>query len=552
MKKSLLFGLLAVFAAVFIFTACDNGTTSSSEPTPSGDREEILLEVDIPVGTEADLRTELSTAANKGKIIGLLTAASIPVTTTPLEIPEGYKVYVLGSGGLATAAGLGITVKGELLVGANSTLEVPVSGAPISVTDDGIIKVVTGGTLKIQKLLDIDDGAQPPAKKATVVGETSKVTVTHDGILSLDSYKNLSELRTAFASIEEGTLVVVGSKPVKPSDILKEFPTTTDKKLTIRVSGVEDATSLTIPEGLDLTSIGSLSSVTSLVIDGTFTASGNLSNVTSLVVNSEFTTSANLSGVTDLKVKGEGSFTTTGSARLGTLTVEVDEDASLTLGHTTVTTTLQTSTIDGSLAISAGSITLATDAVLTIIDPTYVTGAGVIIAETTGTITVGSAEGAVAGYTTTAGGIAGGALGTALEALDDDYYGVITNATSLAEATFGPDPANAIGTVTITDDDPTAVQRPVNAVATAIQLDAATTFEGTATVAQTGTDATISGTITFDWTGGALTIDDDGYVVTTPKNIVLTFTGYRLANNGLVSPVTWSVPFSIGVSTGRS
>jgi hypothetical protein len=594
MKKSLLFGLLAVLAAVFIFTACDNGTTSTEkgdpypEPTP--------IKIDVVVTTETDLRDLIPGAGApadsskwKDKIIGLNPSTSPLALTADLTIPEDYTVYVFGNKTLKTSAGFGLTVKGNLEVGAGGIVSVADGEKPIIVKDGGNITIDDEGNLSLFLISDINDGETKPV---TVVGDTSKVKV-EGGTLTLQAFTKLADLEKAFASVESGLLNVTGIKPVKPSEITS-FAVTKDRKMTVEVSKVETETSLNIPEGLDLTAYGNLPLVTGLTVDGTFKAIGNLPLLADLTINNgTFNSTGIFTGLKTLIIGADGNSNLSG-ARLpaletlevngklvtdastvlpglpGGVTVKVGEDGTLTLGGTTGV--LKDSTIDGKLIVPTGAtVTVGTNAVLTIVNPTqaYIEGPGSIVAlggTTGGTITVGS-EDALTGYTTKSGGITGTAFPSAVRAIDSDYTRLMIR-TGL-HTSFGTNAQDAaIGSTTIASDSTPAVVY-MNGNGTTSGSDKFLLNTGSDLVQSTlasfppsvdisGTDGGAGNTITATTTftpaviNGELTIVDSGWVTPSDLYVILTFKNLLPANGNLIGPEDYVVSFSVGVITGRT
>jgi hypothetical protein len=298
--------------------------------------------------------------------------------------------------------------------------------------------------------------------------------------------------------------------------------------------------------------------------------------------------SGDLSGLTTITVNS-GTLTTTGAtlpgARIpaatlttvpGTVSVTVEENGILVLDSAT----LADSIIKGELGLVTGAMVYL-DGELTIVNQNKIFGAGVIATNSTGSITFESDNNDFKGFTTTSvtfdgtipfgyqsGGIAGNALATALVALEADYNYRLTNSFGLANAIFKYEPGNAIGTVTLTDNTAVTVGRSSNGSAVgpgvpAVEFDSnvafvpigatftATEVNGSGT---TGTSPITNDTgFSFDWdASGGLSVQDTGNLSgPDSKAIVFTFKEYRLANNGLITPETWSVPFSIGVITLR-
>jgi hypothetical protein len=602
MKKSLLFGLLAVLAAVFIFTACDNGTTTTEGP----EREvEVPIEIDIVVTTEGELKAlfpdpdgtaKKDTSEWKGKVIGL--NADITLTAN-LTIPEGYTVYLFGNKTLATNSTYGITVKGNLEVGAGGMVSVADSAKPIVVTDTGNITIDDEGYLSLYLITDINDGATKPK---TVVGDTSKVKV-EGGTLILTAFTKLSDLTKAFDSVKSGLLYVDGPKPVKPSDITS-LDITENRKITVEVSKTETATSLIIPKGMDLTTYGSLPLVTNLTIDGTFTTTSSLTVLTDLTITGTFNSTGTFPALKTLTVEA-GGISDLGTASLpvlGTLivngTLDVEDAVlpatsatavSVTVGETGKLTldtiTLANSTIEGKLVLAAGAdVIVGQNAVLTLVNPTlkdssgvdYITGTGEIIAvggSGGGTITVGSGEEVLVGYTTDAGGtvgVAGNDLALALKAIDKDFTTLMIR-TGLVTAfgTSGVEDVTAIGSTTIgglntpigvftngtgaTTGIPDILGVPVILdTNSALVQSLVTSTLGTIVKGGTAAADVTEANFTLSVDSGAVKIADGAYATATDKYVIITFKNYLPKNRGLIGPEDYLVSFNIGVITKRA
>jgi hypothetical protein len=267
-KKSLLFGLLAALAAVFIFIGCDSG----------GDTEYVYVSqpyavhVDTVVSDQSGLEDALEDSYYNGKIIGF-DGSGITLATDDVTIPAGYTVYLLNGSDLATSAASDLIVAGTVYVGYGATLDASTAGA-IEVSTGGIVSVVKNGTLSIADIDSIYDGDE-----TTVLG-TNQVVITN-GELVIDTITDTAtgaaaDLAPAFASVRSGYITVTTALTVvKSSEIAAISGPSATKSLSITANTAEGSTptSLTIPVGLNLTTNAALADVTALTVYGDLTAS---------------------------------------------------------------------------------------------------------------------------------------------------------------------------------------------------------------------------------------------------------------------------------------
>jgi cytoskeletal protein CcmA (bactofilin family) len=334
----------------------------------------------------------------------------------------------------------------------------------------------------------------------------------------------------------------------------------------------------------DITAGGDLT--INAAITGAITAAGaanfsaadqaTLTNLTAASINSskDITTSGNINLPTgQLKTTGSASVTVGGTLSAGTLEVAGDlttagtvaiaggsiagtfapADAVTTSGALTIGTLAPSAavTLEGNATISnafTSSTDVTVNGVLTIVD-TH-TGTGKFIAEAPSSLTIG----ATAGYTTTSTGVTASGIGAAITAFASDTT-ALTTPISLHND-FGTAPGTAIGTVPITSSSAAAVKNDTDAgdSGNAIEIDSDTTLipsdnlEGTVT----GTDVNDinSATFTLSVDSGALKLADSGWANNSAvKYGIVTFTGLKLQNSELISPVLPA--FSIGVKTER-
>jgi PBP1b-binding outer membrane lipoprotein LpoB len=584
-KKSLLLGLLALLAAVFVFTGCDNGTTTVTEyvpvpgtTTPGGETNqnppaagEVPEFVDVATSQSA-LEAALANPDYKGELIGY--GGTTALTGQAVTIPDGYKVYVQPGADLKTASGYGLTVKGKLFVANSAALTIDT--APIVVDGEGNIEVQKGGTLATDEAASVWDGTTD-----TVLG-TDKVKIT--GTLEYTAgtdFTDAEAVETALGYITSGTLNVgdISSAGLKPSEVA-ELTIPTGKQLVADTGNTAetDTGTLTIPANLNLTTSATLTTLTGLEVNGTLAAaSGTLTGVTELTVNGTLTaSSATLASGGATVIVGSG-----GSATLGTVGLLKGASSVAAGGALTVTAVTAFDSTDN-LAVVAGStvnsftfpdatditgiaaagftignlivpgvlvlsknLTLATDAELVIADPTKVSGSSKIIAED-GTIKIGT----TAGYTTTSTGVAGTALSTALTAFTSDLVVLATSITSHTD--FGAASEVVIGTVVVSSATAGDVKDNTDGDGTGNAIEIDSIFVGTLnTPTVTGSDSSDVSAATLSLAAGALKIADTSCTGSVDKFVILTFSGLKLQNSELIAPT--DVPdFSIGLKTARA
>ncbi|MDR0689965.1 MAG: hypothetical protein LBG08_06850 [Spirochaetaceae bacterium] len=330
-KRSLVLVLIAVVSAVFLVTACKQGTDSgSSSATVIGGRL-----VDITVDTEAALAIALKKP--EYQVIGVIgdevdvsfyvDGSSKQYFTEVTEIPAGKTVVLYRS----VTPGDQFEVKGTLVVEGNGVLVADATHR-VRVTD-GNIEVVNG-TIQVDSVVDIHG----QDIQIQILG-TGKAYFA-DGTLDIqEPLATLDDVKTAFGWVPKGTLVVTGgvTQPVKPSDLTK-IQTTAIRRLEVTAAlnaKVPDTTnSLTVPAGMKFSTPDPLTSLEALTVAGNLTLSAaTLTNVTelkvsgalaadaaiydqvtSLVVDSEFDAGAKaFTSLQSLRVNAGGEFTTTGN-----------------------------------------------------------------------------------------------------------------------------------------------------------------------------------------------------------------------------------------------
>jgi hypothetical protein len=228
---------------------------------------------------------------------------------------------------------------------------------------------------------------------------------------------------------------------------------------------------------------------------------------------------------------------------------------------TKVNVTVNPPSIDKSVPVGAGvkldiaagvDLTVGQGGTLVIDATAVISGTGVIKTSGDGTITIGDK----AGYTADANGVAGDDIADAVTALAADSAIMEADDVALDDATFGTTSVTGLGSVTVAANNAAvAVTKDTDGGSdeAAITLTATTAFEGAAPTpsAVEGTANTITTTsITLVLNSGALELGDSAYNNTTAKACVVTFSGVKLKNNGLVAPALAN--FKIGLLTSRA
>jgi hypothetical protein len=615
MTKGLIFVLSAVLSAGLLFIGCSQGSDSGTTTQVIGGRlVDITVDSQADLATALEnpdfqvigVTTAIALTGTSptipeipaGKTVVLY--ASLTPHTTGLEV-KGTLV-VEGSGVLVADATHRVRVTDGFIEVINGTIQVDsvvdIHGQDIQIQILGTSKAYfADGTLDIQdplKTLDDVKTAFSWVPKGTLLVDsvTEAIKPSDLVLIPTTSIRRLTitdALVTAVPTDTATSLVVPVGMTFETED-----PLTYLKSLEVKGSLTADLALLDRVESLAVTgelsaAIATYDNVTSLVVGSPFTSTNIFPKLESLTVNKGGAfTGANATGSPDgitITVDTEGSASVAAITKLktsrisGTLTSPgfIPEAADTTLtaaaGATINGVTFPAETAITSLALNTvtiGDYTIPEDTELslagtsTLIIPTgrvltiaplgaKTSGTGVIKALGTtlgGTITINN----VPDYTTEAAGVTGANLVTAIAAFAADTAKLTNNPGIDLKTTFfalGPDEHYyGIGSVSITAVSATAVKDGADgATGTAITLDTNSDIDGTITYAVTGTD-TLTGATTLTAASGALSITD-AWATGTPKVAILTVTGVKLKNNGLLSPVILP-PFRIGIKTARA
>jgi hypothetical protein len=344
MKRSLIFGLIAVLSAGLLLVGCGNGTDGDTKYINIGGR---LVDVEVTTGQATDLSAALLNP--NYQVIGVTSAdITLPNNGEIVKIPEG-KTVVLYAG--LTVGTVGLQVEGTLIVEGSGVLTATAT-TKVWVTDGQI--EVNNGTISIARVGDIYFNNPGSTIEVPALG-TGRVAFRGGNLTATANLIGFDDVKTAFGWVPQGEVTLLGvDEPVKPSD-LANIETTLTRRLTItntvKSPGETGLEALTIPVGLSFGTDDFLSSLTSLTVLGyldltnstlgsvvDLTVAGGLTaanatytGLTSLIVSNNFTVGT-LTGLNTLTVDG-GIFTAAsvaGGAEGLTFKVEEKGDAEIT------------------------------------------------------------------------------------------------------------------------------------------------------------------------------------------------------------------------------
>ncbi|MDR2210126.1 MAG: hypothetical protein LBO65_01465 [Spirochaetaceae bacterium] len=317
MKKSLIFGLIAVLSAVFLVISCSQSTDGGSTSTVIGERL-----VDIEVATETLLIAALRNPDYQ--IIGFKAAATATFATLQ-EIPAG-KTVILFSEVIPTN---GLEVNGTLVVEGGGILAADATHRVRVIA--GNLEVING-RVEVQSVVDVH-------------GENIEIQIFgtgkayfNGGTLEIKSgIRDLSDIKTAFSWVPKGTVelsTAAVTQPVKPSELTQQVPTTALRRLTIGVALNNDAgdpdtaETITVPPGLTFTTADPLANLKTLTVAGNLTASAaTFSRLEELTVSGTLiAAAAKFNNITDLTVEGTVTATAATYDQVKTLVVDGEFD----------------------------------------------------------------------------------------------------------------------------------------------------------------------------------------------------------------------------------
>jgi hypothetical protein len=323
--KKFIYSIIALLG-VFLFFACEPVTSPGGTDTQ-------YFEIDYDAGSKAEstLKDVLRTD-NPVKLIAIVSDINLK---SDLKIPSGKTVRLL-AGSLTTGAHT-LTVEGLLDVKSGQTLTVSeavtsLSAGAGSLVVTGKVDVQKGGTLWLP---GVGSAVAKAEDTSTVLGTAGKVAVSGGNlkikeveIEETEGADPLKSLKSAFGSVQSGLLTVIETVKIKPSDVAG-IGTSASRKLKITVEGEEDAETLNIPVGLDLTVTSDLESITGdITVNGDLTVS-TLSvddNECTLTVNGSLTVTTALLIPEETFIKGEGVISTGGAGTISFLDWSEDDE----------------------------------------------------------------------------------------------------------------------------------------------------------------------------------------------------------------------------------
>jgi hypothetical protein len=276
MKRSLIFGLIAVLSAGLLFVGCSQATDPNepSSTTPDG------LVIDQTVTNTADLKAALDKP--DVRVILFDIGGSARILTPDTYIPKEKTVYLVNSGSVGvdaqgkpnntvspTAAGSdagignGLIVSGRLVVGKGVVLSAA-ENAPIRAWI-GRIEVQDDGALSVEKRISINNRTDNDvASFASVLGNSSIVSIEAGGALEIRAEQlTTDEINTLLGYLAPGkenalmagytgeSTLKLGTDPsftfqYKPS-AFTEFSVPANRVLDVTTGIIETEAALTVP-----------------------------------------------------------------------------------------------------------------------------------------------------------------------------------------------------------------------------------------------------------------------------------------------------------------
>jgi hypothetical protein len=361
MKRSLIFGLIAVLSAGLLLVACSDGSDSGGGPSSYGG---WLLDREIIGGNEGEFLAALDNPLYK--VIGV-TTTKLTLTTNRV-IPADKTVVLFAELDTATFV---LEAQGTLVVEGSGVLTAK-GGGKVRITD-GYVEVTNGK-------IDVDSVVSIYLRDIQNQAFGTSQVRFNGGTLNLDTtLASLDDIKTAFKWVPKGTVIIDAvTEKIKPSDLAK-IETTAVRRLTITdpvgfVTPGDLVEELTIPAGLTFETADPLPSLKSLTVLGDLTDdAATLANVealtvagegvleaekatyaklTELTVSSAFTAPTALGALTALTVEAGGAFTTTSSVGGAEgITLAVANGGAASIAHING---LKASVIEGALTSATG------------------------------------------------------------------------------------------------------------------------------------------------------------------------------------------------------
>jgi hypothetical protein len=289
MKRSLIFGLIAVLSAGILFVGCSQATDSTET------REDIPVAggvvIDHTANTAAGLKGDLmDTSKPEWQVIAFdISAGGVTGFDPSTTIPAGKTVVLVNSGinpkTIPVGTG-GLIIEGKLIV-SNHTGVSATNGATttnkIFVGGTGSVEVQTGGELAIDDRKSVSNYVVNSTavdsvltKRVTFAGGSSLSITTEllsiADISALLGYINagitLSVSRAVGVSTDPSNLTLEAPQNIMPSEIIQISGMNADRFLIITPAATETAASITIPAGAAVTINQALPTVKTLDVAG--------------------------------------------------------------------------------------------------------------------------------------------------------------------------------------------------------------------------------------------------------------------------------------------
>jgi hypothetical protein len=383
MKRSLIFGLIAVLSAGLVFVGCDNGTTSnepSTVVTPDG------VVIDHTANTAAGLKTDLmDTNHPDWQVIAFDISGAATSFADSTTIPAGKTVVLVNSGGEKTiSVGTGgLIIEGKLIVSNNTGVSATTANK-IFVGGAGSVEVQKGGGLVVDDQKSVSNYVVNSTAVDSVL--TKRVSFAGGSSLVIDKevFATVDEIGTILRYLSAGTSVsasvsrAVGvptgesvlslgtEQNFKPSEIVGIDGMSKDRVLEIKAKQKEDVTTLTIPPGAWIEAIEPVTSVLTLDVSGGFRVpAGSFNDLTSVTVDGALDAAGNaFPKLTSLTVSGELYAPSATGDPTGGIVINVGNGGTVELGSIAKLNTGSTVAAGGSLsadlpASSAGALVTA-------------------------------------------------------------------------------------------------------------------------------------------------------------------------------------------------
>jgi hypothetical protein len=299
MKRSLIFGLIAVLSAGILFVGCSQAT-DSTETTVEIPGTGVVI--DHTASTADGLKTDLmNTSHPDWQVIAFdISGDGVTGFAGSTTIPQGKTVVLVNSASkkrIDVGEG-GLIIEGKLIVSNTTGVSAVTEGnKKIFIGGAGSVEVQKGGELRTDKRASVSNYVVNSANVDSVL--TSRVSFSGGSDLTIsDEALSITEIGALLGHINLGTravgvptgpsnLILEAVQNVKPSDISTIAGITENRTLKIKAGVAENALTLTIPAGALVTAVEPVTTVTSLEVSGDFTVPASSFEVlTTITVNS--------------------------------------------------------------------------------------------------------------------------------------------------------------------------------------------------------------------------------------------------------------------------